>query len=480
MDHVKLLRTYRYEIIAAVGGATVMILELVGARMIAPYFGTSIYVWTAMIGVILGALSLGYWYGGILADRRADDRGLMKILVIAAGAIWVCAVLQESLLKSTADLSVDIRIATLLSAALLFAPAATLLGVVSPYVAKLRLSSLKTAGQSIGRLYAAGTVGSIIGTFLAGYWLISWVGNAALAFSLVLILVLLSFAASYSGWLATRIVLAVLAMMGMLLPVALPHEVIADIDSIYSRYLVKEIGERQPLRTLAVDPFSTQSAQLVDDPDTLVFEYTKRFMTVSKNHPWQEMLVVGGGAFTFPLAAARAYPDREVSVVEIDPKLTDIAKEYFGLEDRSNLHIYHDDGRVFFNKSVPSKYDLIFLDAFSSLTPPYQLSTLEATQATKHSLRDRGVVVANVIASPRDPYGEAVMATYQSVFTYVDFYPVYPTLDADARQNIVVVMTDERSARDSARRSLGVVPVEVKRGVVLTDDFAPVEQLINQ
>lgn len=165
---IHILSKYRYECITAVSGGVVMILELVGARMIAPYFGTSFYVWTAMIGVILGALSFGYWYGGRVADKNPNDTALMKVIVLASFAILVSLIMQEMLLSSIAGARVDIRLGALLGAIVLFAPAAILLGIVSPYVARLRLDTIASAGQSIGRLYAAGTFGSIV-TFLAGY-----------------------------------------------------------------------------------------------------------------------------------------------------------------------------------------------------------------------------------------------------------------------------------------------------------------------
>ncbi len=209
------LKTYRYEIIAALSGATVMILELVGARMMAPFFGTSTYVWTAMIGVILGALSFGYWYGGRLADRGATDKGLMLILISASLVTALGLILQSQLFPLVASLRLDVRISAIISALLLFAPASALLGIVSPYVAKLKLSSLKTAGSSIGRRYAAGTIGSIVGTFLTGYWLIALLGNFTLGIVVVITLVLISFIAERHLIVIPRII-GLVALGGLL------------------------------------------------------------------------------------------------------------------------------------------------------------------------------------------------------------------------------------------------------------------------
>lgn len=477
---MQFFRDYRYEIIAAVGGAVVMMLELVGARMVAPFFGTSIYVWTAMIGVILGALSFGYWYGGILADRGANDRGLMGIILIAAAAIYLCVVVQEALLGLVASMAIDVRIATLVAASCLFAPAAILLGVVSPYVAKLRISSLKTAGQSVGRLYAAGTFGSIVGTFLAGYWLIGLFGNRTLGFSLVIVLVMLSLVAERRTWMLQRLLLGSLALMGVILPFSPAYGVVADIDSAYSRYIVTETQESSPRRLLLMDPFGVQSAQYIEEPDVLTLEYAKRFMQITDSVRPSTMLVIGGGAFTFPQAVAKTYPGTTVDTVEIDPKLTEIAEQYFNFSPTDNSHVYHEDGRVFLNRAPTAHYETVFLDAFSSLTPPYQLTTREATRAVKRTLKPNGVAVANVIASHDDPYGRAMAATYRDVFAHVDIYPVHPDRKADQHQNMIVVMTDNEKAQQRAQAALRTKPIRIESGMILTDDFAPVEQLINR
>jgi len=476
----KFLRGYRYELIAAVGGAVVMMLELVGARMVAPFFGTSIYVWTAMIGVILGALSLGYWYGGILADRRANDNGLMRIIFVAAVAIYVSVVIQEALLGAIAHINIDVRIATLVAATGLFAPAAMLLGVISPYVAKLRISSLKTTGQSVGRLYAAGTFGSIIGTFLAGYWLIGWFGNRTLGFSLVLVLVLLSLMAEHRDWMGRRLVLGSITLLGFVLPFSQGLGTIADIDSAYSRYIVKETQENPPRRLLVTDPFGIQSAQYIDEPDVMALQYADRFMRVTNSIQPKSVLVIGGGAFTFPQAVADTYPHALVDTVEIDPRLNEIAHQYFHFAPTDNSHVYNEDGRVFLNRAPHSRYEMVFLDAFSSLTPPYQLTTLEATTAVKRTMTADGTAVANVIASYDDPYGRATAATYRKVFTYVDIYPVRTDVDVELRQNLIVVMTDSKERREQARMALATPAIAMRSGLVLTDDFAPVEQLIHR
>lgn len=478
---MQVLTTYRLELIAALSGAVVMILELVGARMMAPYFGTSIYVWTAMIGVILGALSLGYWYGGKLADRSASNTGLMYILSIAALFVASLLLLQANTLSYIAALGLDTRISAIVAATLLFAPASALLGVVSPYVAKLKLSSLAHAGSSIGRLYAAGTLGSIVGTFLAGYWLIAWFGNFTLGVIVMIALVAISFVAEHRTRVLTRIIGVVVASGILLATQQLTPGIIADKDSAYARYQVSEqVDFRGRVRYLLMDNAGAQSGVLVGSYDQLLFDYTQKFKLLADAYGSAErVLVIGGGAYTFPRVLAQERRDAHVDVVEIDPGLDAIAADYFGYTPAPNLTLIHEDGRVFLNRNQ-THYQLVYIDAFSSLTPPYQLTTAQATRAMRQALTDDGIVAVNVIGAPRadDPYFMATLATYRSVFPSVEVYRVQP-LAVNARQNLLFVMGNKSALARLADAPLGArVESLPEGGTVLTDDHAPVEQLI--
>jgi len=472
-------KRYRYEIIAALSGAVVMILELVGARQMAPFFGTSTYVWTAMIGVILGALSLGYWYGGKLADRRADDRGLMRILMVAAVSVGVSMLIQPFVLSALANTGIDVRVSAVMSAIVLFAPASALLGVISPYVAKLRLSSLKTAGSSIGRLYAAGTVGSIAGTFLCGYWFISWLGNFTLGVSLVVVLVLVSFIAEHRSKPLLRIGIAVVGVIVLAMLQPRVSAVVADTDSSYARYQVSERQVNgQTVRYLLMDNLGAQSGAVVGRPYELVFEYTRAFKAAADAYgDFKDALVIGGGAYTFPSVLAKEHPRSHINVVEIDPALDRIAADYFGYVPQPNLSLIHEDGRVFLNQNR-QQFQLVYIDAFSSLTPPYQLTTREATKHMQSALSDDGLLLINVIATPdvTDPYFAATYQTYRSVFPEVIVYQAQTAL-TDVRQNLLFVMGGKEAlAKFDSFPYPRVFGTD--NGLILTDDHAPVEQLI--
>lgn len=478
------LKNYRYEIIAALSGAAVMILELVGARMMAPFFGTSTYVWTAMIGVILGALSFGYWYGGKLADRGATDKGLMLILISAALVTALGLILQAQLFPLVASLGLDVRISAIASALILFAPASALLGIVSPYVAKLKLGSLETAGSSIGRLYAAGTIGSIVGTFLTGYWLLALLGNFTLGIVVVVMLVIISFIAEWRLIVIPRAV-GLVALGGLLYGAGASASpgIISDTDSSYARYQVVETTRRsgQTARYLQMDNIGAQSGVIVGQEDRLLFEYAHVFKAVADMNPVaKNALVIGGGAYTFPSVLARERPRSQIDVVEIDPALDRLAAQYFGYTPLPNLRVVHEDGRVFLNQNS-TKYDQVYIDAFSSLTPPYQLTTREAVERMKTVLTDNGVVVVNMIAAPldTDAYFRATIATYSAVFGRVLVLRAQPQAGLAERQNLILVTGSKRVVDQARQLDYKAVPAP-RPGLILTDDHAPVEQLIQE
>jgi predicted membrane-bound spermidine synthase len=165
------------ELVVFACGALVMTFEIIGSRILSPFLGASTYIWTSLIGVILASLSVGYWLGGRIADKRPDVKYLASILLVASGLISLTALIKEIILSMIAGLSAGLEVKTLIAAVLLFSPASVCLGFVTPFAVRLRMTSLATTGQTVGRLYALSTVGSIVGTFAAGFFLIPFVGS---------------------------------------------------------------------------------------------------------------------------------------------------------------------------------------------------------------------------------------------------------------------------------------------------------------
>jgi predicted membrane-bound spermidine synthase len=476
------LKNYRYESIALLTGAAVMILEIVGARLIAPYFGTSTYVWTAMIGVILASLALGYAVGGRFADNDNTKDMLGKILFVAAILVIICGYTQASLLEGIAEWGLDVRLGALLAALLLFGVPSMLIGMVSPHLAKIRVVSLDTTGSTIGRLEAAGALGSIAGTFLAGYFLLGLFGSRTLVFGIALLLVATSFLAGTTFWLRSRLIVAAIALL--LIPVAnlKASHVLADVDSSYARYRVEatQFGYYDA-RLLTTDRSGIQSAVAVEMPYVPIFSYVQQFYrAVQANPDARRLLVIGGGTYTFPSTVVKTLDNKAVDVVEIDPALDELANKFFFLAHSANLNIIHADGRTYLNENK-KQYDMIFMDAFASISPPFQLTSKEVIAHMQNSISPQGVIVVNLISdygNGNDEYLRAVKTTYESVFKYVAIYQSDTTRSLDDRQNFILLATDDGESLIRHQEFIGQKPLGFKSGgIVLTDNYAPIERL---
>src|SRR3989338_7202135 len=187
---------YLLEIAIFICGGVVMIFELVGSRVLGPYLGTSIFVWTSLIGIILGSLSLGYYVGGKIADKKPTIKVLSLVIFLSAIFIGLSMFLKDILLAFLQVNALDVRTSSVIASLLLFMPASVLLGMVSPYAAKLKLNSLNTSGSTIGNLYAISTAGSIFGTFLSGFYLIPHFGTNRLLLILSYVLIFTSLSLS--------------------------------------------------------------------------------------------------------------------------------------------------------------------------------------------------------------------------------------------------------------------------------------------
>jgi len=379
-----------------------------------------------------------------------------------------------------------------LAAVILFAPANALMGMVAPYLAKLRLTNLEQAGSRVGRLYAAGTVGSIVGTFAAGYWLIAWLGNRSLGLGLVAGLVAVAVLASPRGywwWRAGLVIAAAGALLlggGPGLAGLRQSRLVYDGDSAYSRLRVMDVATARPQRLLVTDNMAAQSGVYLDGSGEPLFAYMKRFVAAAAadERAPERVLVIGGGAYTLPGLLLARYPNVLVDVVEIDPKVDELAERFFGWRPDGRVRIVHQDGRVFLNANR-TEYDLIFMDAFTSLVPPFQLTTAQAVERLSAGLAPDGAVVVNLIAA-RTGRGAALakdeLATYRRQFGLVAVGPAEPDLPPELRQNLILVAGGSGGRAGRIATGLGVETGPVfgaaGSGRVLTDDFAPVERLL--
>lgn len=492
-------RNFGLDVVVLICGAVVMIYEITGSRVLAPFIGTSTYIWTSLIGVILGALSLGYWLGGRMADRVPRKSVLASAILAAAGLIALTTLVKDPFLTAIAAFPTGLEIKSVIAALILFAPASVALGFVTPYAVKLRMGTIGEAGRTVGRLYGLSTIGSIVGTFASGFILLPFLGSNRTLYLitsalLVVTLLLIPFRFDRRNT-AVLVVLLFAIAANELTSYAMYRSIgFEDIDTEYSRVRIFRTTDpttQRPIEAMTFDPHSTQSAIFVDS-DELVFEYTKFYHLIRVLKPdFQKSLMIGGAGYSFPKAYLASYPTASLDVVEIDPALTQIARRRFRLKDDPRLRIFHEDGRVFLNRTEPATYDVVMIDAFGSLfSVPYQLTTLEAVQHIHRSLTDNGVVVFNIGSAIRGDaslFLQAEFATYRQVFPSVDILKIRPERPDDQLQNLIVVAckreclsaaTDDDPAIASllTRRHTSDFPITVP---VLTDELAPVDRYMS-
>jgi spermidine synthase len=431
-----------------VSGASVLGIEILGTRLIGPFYGVSLYLWSALIGVTLAALSVGYAVGGNWADR-GPRIGRLSLLLGIAG-VWIGAIpwLRHPILASAEPLG--LRTAVLVTATILFFPPLTLLGMVSPYAIRLKVSSVDTVGRTAGNLYAVSTVASVAAALVTGFFLIPNVGVGRLTFFIGILLIVTSMMG-----LATRrrgVVSAVLLLAPLVLGSAAfryaPGQY-ADVDRglmavAQSPYAEIRVIDKNDLRFMVIDG----GTHTIVEPETWAshFPYVhalgvaKRFF----DEPGRMLLVgLGGGS----VAKSFAHDGWRVDAVEIDPVVERFARDYFGLEP-SDATIHTMDGRRFLVQQRDS-YDVIIMDAFGSSSIPFHLVTRESFELIRSRLAPGGVFAMNVEAVGwNDILVRSLAATLGTVFANVSVLPVAEPPDAIG--NLILMAADRSIDLDAA------------------------------
>lgn len=487
------MRKYSLELVVFLCGAALMILELAGSRVLAPYIGTSIVVWTSLIGVIMGALSLGYYVGGKLADKNPTAMKLALVILAASVFVFTIIPLNSLILSFIQEVIHNLYAGAIIATIFFFSIPSFLLGIVSPYAVRLKVKDFDYTGRTVGNLYAISTIGSIAGTFAAGFLLIPFLGTINILYFTTAILVFASLIISGQKLLKTKIlfILLLLAVIIFSLVRSAKAEVgqFLDVDSQYNRiwlYSFMMPGVKRPILGLSTDPFGVQSGMFLDRDDDLAFPYCKYYRLGDVLNPAiKNALMIGGAAYSYPKDFLKKHAGANLDVVEIDSKMTELAYKYFNLKDDPRLSIYHEDARVFLNNNK-KKYDAIYVDAFNShLSIPYQLTTVEAVKKISDSLNDKGAVIVNIISSiegDRGKFLRAEYATYKAVFPQLYLFRV-KNIDPYKIQNLILVAVKSDAPANlksnnaelySMLDNLWRQPV-LNDLPILTDDFAPVD-----
>ncbi|MBI2360887.1 MAG: fused MFS/spermidine synthase [Deltaproteobacteria bacterium] len=496
-------------IVVFVSGAVLMGLEIVGSRVLAPYFGNSIFVWGSLISVVLAALSLGYYWGGRLSERNPSFGKLLVLLLVPGALTFFLPYVYPAVNLWIAEIDFGTRLNPLIASTIFFLLPGIFLGMISPYAIRLAATTLSTVGSTAGALYALSTCGSIFGTLFTAFYLIPAIGVSNIIHSLGVALVFLALLL----WPVARIplaetvkpVAAVVLLPLILLTLARPApaqaRTILEKDSFYHRIRVEEDGEARYLyfdRTL-------QSAMTLSDPTALRLIYSRYASIGLAFRPdAKKVLIIGLGGGSIPKKYQKEFPGMEIDVAEIDPAVVEVAKKHFLFQEGKNLRVYARDGRLFLTRSS-QRYDLILVDAYFTDAIPFHLTTREFFRTAERKLTPNGITVVNVIGAVTGPGGKitrSIAKTLKEVFPQIYLFPSRRADNAslDTVQNVIAIATKERARidiREIAKRAAaigrGLFPEPAKDIAisyvesrvpdddvpVLTDDYAPTDKLLH-
>lgn len=402
--------------VAFLSGAALMGLEMVGSRVLAPVFGSSIFVWGSLIGVVLAALSAGYYVGGRLADSHPSAGPLSLLLALSGAFSSLIPVASHLLLPWLGKHLPGIAGPLVASFALFFLPS-VLLAMVSPWCMRLLIASIDRAGHSAGLLYAVSNAGSIAGTFATSFYLIPRIGTSSIIRWTSWTLLGLGAASALAG----RSRRAAASVVALGLAVAVTGQVavggtaqpglVYETQSLYHHIFVVDQGS---VRMLKFDN-SIQSGMIKNRPYDSAYPYPDYFhLALCMKDDIEDVLMIGLGAGMIPKRFHRDYPDMKIDVVEIDPAVVDVARSYFGFPGQDEISVYVQDGRTFLS-DTDKKYDLIMVDAYYADAIPFHLATVEFYELVKERLKPGGVLAANMIGALEGGKSQLFRSMYATV-----------------------------------------------------------------
>jgi spermidine synthase len=480
---------------AFIGSGGLLALALDAGRIIAPHLGSSLYTWTSVIGVVLAGLSLGNYLGGVLADRRPGRTTLSYQFLASAAAAGLVLLLSRDLDSIAAPHDWSAQLQVLWLATVLFLVPSTLLGTVTPMIVKLSLSSLDETGRVVGRIQAAASLGAITGVFLTGFLLITTFGTGPIVYAIAIVLLVLAVATSppslklpqparYSAY---NIAAAAFLIVVVATVFALTYDSECDRESNYFCIIVE--SENVPgtgeVKSLRLDTL-VHGIVLVNNPTEPVYAYERLYREVVRakygtDRPLKAF-AIGGGTFTFPRYLERHHRANTI-VAEIDPEVTDVARDEFGMRDSPPaIEVINKDARpVLETRPENERYDLVLGDAYTDLAIPYHLVTREFNELVKRHLKPDGLYLANVIDGVDHDFLRSYMKTLSQTFPHVGLLMVSPDGLTAKRELTYVVIA---SFQPAPKTRTAATPEAIARFLserdttILTDDHVPVDQLL--
>jgi spermidine synthase len=417
------MRRWYIRAVAFFGGGTVLGIEILGTRLIGPFYGVSLYLWSALITVTLAALALGYLLGGSIADRSPKLSRLTWMLLLPGVWLLILPWIAHPLLALSENFG--LRIAVLSSAALLFGPPLLLLGMVSPFVVRISTEQVETVGRTAGTLWALSTLGSVLFALLTGFILIPIAGVTLLTVLFGALLIVLAAAGFVIGrsrvGQAGALLLVLLAagdgFAAAKLEAADPvRGLLAVRQSPYGELRVVDYREQ---RFLLIDGGVHSSVEGEDLRNTHAYAAVADMFKLFYDRPGR-LLLIGLGAGS--IARSYAADGWKVDAVEIDREIVALAREYFAL-DTAEVRVHVDDGRSYMAGDT-ARYDLVILDAFGSSSIPFHLASVEAMRLLRRHLAADGLLLINVESKGwHSRIVRSLGATLHEVFPYVRALP---------------------------------------------------------
>lgn len=472
-----------------IASGAVLMLEILSLRLVAPYLGLTLETNTAVIGFALASIATGSWLGGRASDRIAPQRLIGPALLLAG----VVVLFVGPVVRGTGEAvrGGDASAVLLMAAAAIFVPAA-LLSAVTPMVIKLQLANLTETGSVVGRLSGIGTLGALVSTFATGFLLVAAMPTTVILLSLGGLLVLLGAVLTIKlrNFRAVAAA-ALLAIFGAYASTVLPPP--CDVETAYHCASIVPDPAISTGRTLKMDTLLHSYVDLAD-PTFLQYSYIRGLVSgvdaLLPPGPVQA-LHIGGGGITYPRYLDATRPGSQSLVLEVDQGVIDLDVAELGLKLDGNVDIAVMDGRVGLAKQAANSRDLVVGDAFGGLAVPWHLTTKETVQDIERVLRSNGVYAVNIIDYPPLAFARAEVATIASVFKHIGVIARPDVLSGRAGGNLVVIGSNRPLPQDSIRANLAQRAPELsliadvaatraftRRAMILTDDYAPVDQLV--
>ena len=499
---------------AFITGAVVMALEILGSRLLAPVFGNSLFVWGALIGVILAAMSSGYATGGWLADRHPSGAVIAWLLLVSGLWTFLLAGAGQPVMFKVSSWVQDPRWGPCVAASVLLALPAFCLSGVLPALLRLSIDDLGHVGRHTGRTIAISTIGSLVGTWGTAFFLLTWMGSLALIRVLAIMQLILGMswwwrAVAVRSHRMTKVAgSALLVLCGVGLGWFAFHPVLVLSAPLYQKdspYQQVRVREDDLFRYLILDR-TFHAVMWKADPIELYLPYSQVMMAALAIHPApKRALILGHGGGSLAKWLAAHWPDLEIDTVEVDPSVVQAAERYFEYRPIGTHHVHVADARMFL-RGTDTRYDIIWLDVFARHLIPFHLTTQEFFQEVHAHLSNDGVLAVNLASSGEGPdrqRASAVVGTLHTMFPLIESFGVkgpWRTANHPEAENLIFfaghsvgdMATPAFSKRMSDLIAQHRLPKRVPellisrrvsewpRGLVLTDDYVPYDLLIGR